>query len=351
MYTFDVDGYLTNSRLLVNNLNQYAPTEFVLLAADPLMMMKTNETITKEWDAIYVGAGGPMLYYKPKLYNMLKVASRYKLRLHGTGWDEVDSLKPFWQGTLPRDDLGNAYASARIVLASTIEAQSAYGMINNRIFEGLSSGSVVLSHYSNEIYELFGDIIILSNEDNDIPNLIDNILNDPSKQERLGRLSREIIINKHTWDHRAVQILDLFWNIRNQMQSYKEGSLDLSSSSSSSSLSSNIFNKRRNGKRSKLVWVVSDYLKYHLDYIMIIKRFVFQALAQNYDITIISEHDWVDKISNNNNTNNNSDNNNDDDSNIFINSFDIIMIIASPCDDLHMSMNSYKHRLVHGIIS
>ena len=326
--TFDVDGYLTNSYVLVDYLNQYAPTEFVLLAADPVIM-KANDTITKEWDAVYVGAGGIMLNYKPRLNNMLQIAKSYKLRLHGSDWDKVDSLKDYWQGPLPREELGNAYASARIVLASTIESQTTYGMINNRIFEGLSSGSVVLSHYSDELYNLFGDVILLSKDDNDISTMIEDILSNPIKQQELGKKSKDMILQRHTWDHRAIQILDLFWHLNTNSQS------NLMPSSSQ-----DIYKQKKlHANRAKLAWIVSDHVKFHLDYVIVIKHFLFQNLDQKYDITMISQSDWTDRMMSYN----------IDESDSFVSRFDVLMFFATPCDDLLSSMSSYTHRTVLGI--
>ena len=336
--TFNVDGYLTNSLILVDYLNQYAPTDYILLAADPIIM-KANDTITKIWDTIYVGAGGIMLQYKPRLYNMLHIAKEYKLRLHGSDWDKVDSLKDYWQGPLPRSELGNAYASARIVLASTIESQTVYGMINNRIFEGLSSGSVVLSHYSDELYDLFGDVILLSKDDSDIPILINDILSNPIKQQELGQRSKDIIIQKHTWDHRAIQILDLFWHLKATNQPPPPSSSSSLSSLSSSSSSSNN-QKKRHMNRAKLAWIVSDTVQYHLDYVIIIQPLLLQNLDHKYDITMIKQNQWIEMMT--------LYNNGDDK---YISTFDVLMFVGTPCDDLLSTMMSYKHRTVEGIVT
>ena len=80
--------------------------------------------------------------YKPIKYSM---SDRIVYR------QEVPALKEIWTGPLPRKELAAAYASADVVLASTIESQREMGMINNRIFEALSCGAVVISEPSPEI--------------------------------------------------------------------------------------------------------------------------------------------------------------------------------------------------------
>ena len=55
---------------------------------------------------------------------------------------------------LPRYDIANAYSSAHVVLASTIEAQRSVGMINNRVFEAMSCEALLLSDYSEALEDL-----------------------------------------------------------------------------------------------------------------------------------------------------------------------------------------------------
>jgi hypothetical protein len=201
-------------------------------------------------------------------------------------------------------------------------------MINNRIFEGLSSGSVVLSHYSDELYNLFGDIILFSKDDSDMPTLIDDILNNPQKRQEIGKKSKDIILQRHTWDHRAIQILDLFWHLNTNSQS-----------NNIPSSQDTYEQKKRYASRATLAWIVSDHLKAHLDYIIVIKHFLYQNLIQKYDITLISQSDWTDKIT--------SSNHHDNDN--FVSRFDVLLFFASPCDHLVSSMNSYTRRTVLGI--
>ena len=142
--SFAVDGIITNSVSLVEYFAHDFMTEYMMLAADPVIM-KPERNISREWGAVYVGAGGHMLQVKPELRELLLQALPYRLRLHGSNWENVPEFKEVSLGTLPQMELASAYSSAHTVLASTIQSQSIYGMVNNRIFEALSCGAVVIS--------------------------------------------------------------------------------------------------------------------------------------------------------------------------------------------------------------
>ena len=151
-----------------------------------------------------------MLRYKPQLLSYLMDAVPFGLRLHGSGWDDVsiqDSLPMLggaaacngdaqsqislscahiklgrdpmlvelldnaWQGTLAQDSIAEAYNSAEVVIAMTVETQASYGMINNRIFEALACGSIVISSPELAIMQEFGDSILYATDQVDVGEL------------------------------------------------------------------------------------------------------------------------------------------------------------------------------------
>lgn len=302
---FDVDGYFTNSRIIEKQLSIILPTQYILLAANP-DIMKPNMNITKKIGAIYVGAGGGMIKYKPKLLKTLQTAIPYGLRVYGSNWDEVPSMKDVWFGPLPKDELNIAYSSAHIIIASAIEEQTKYGMVNNRIFEALSCGSVVLSDYSEAVEELAGDVLLLAKDSYEVDNIMKSILSNPEIALDYGKRSREYIIQKHTWEHRSVEIMDFYWNIKDQ---FNINHLKIP--------------YRRN--KPKMAWIVSESLKNHLDYIFIIKKIASKIISKDFCVQYFSESDWKNKFEINN-----------DNNILFISQFDVITIVSTPFDNLDL---------------
>eukprot|EP01038_Epipyxis_sp_PR26KG_P010239 gene10239-13773_t len=187
MKYFDIDGLISNSQILLDQVsllpNYKIPKMMMLLAADT-DMMKPNNSIPRDWGAVYVGAGGNMLMYKPRLYETLVELIQFKLRLHGSSWKDVPILNKIQLGPLPQYEIANAYSSAYVVVGSTIEAQNNYEMINNRVFEALSCGTIFISEYSSGLMKLlnntdYSDIVIFIEDKKDflkekISNIISN---------------------------------------------------------------------------------------------------------------------------------------------------------------------------------
>eukprot|EP01042_Synura_sphagnicola_P001744 gene1744-2045_t len=183
-----------------------------MLASDH-QVMAPAESSSREIAAIYVGAGGKMLAHKPSLLPMLLAARPYGLALYGSYWDEVSELRDIWKGVLPQNDLAKAYSSAAVVLATTIFDQGAMGMINNRIFESLSCGAVVISDNWPVLQREFGDVLFLANTTEDVAAFIRYILDHPEEMEARRQRGRELVIRRHTWSHRVIDILNLFKHI------------------------------------------------------------------------------------------------------------------------------------------
>jgi hypothetical protein len=73
----DVDGYLSNSRHLVQEvLSKVAPAIYLPLAADMDSMAPVQTPAGRDLPVVYIGAGGGMVKAKPMLYKTLKVGSR-----------------------------------------------------------------------------------------------------------------------------------------------------------------------------------------------------------------------------------------------------------------------------------
>lgn len=288
---FDIDGILTNSRqLLLSPLFSSSAwarrISYMMLAADADRMAPLNKY--REYGAVYIGAGGNMLEYKPRLYNLLVDAIPYGLRLHGSNWEHVPVLKDVWKGPLPKDEIAEAYSSAHVVLASTIQSQEQYGMINNRIFEALSCGAVlIVSNFCPSIHEEFGDLILTVNTTHSLPNLLSGIISESVRADRLRREGRELILRKHTWDHRAVELIDFLHQLPssaayNQLSEgpYFDGSEYVNRGGC----------YRPNCPRALVV--ISDSLRDHSDVVNVILPSLSRSLHGNYRCEYITERDW-----------------------------------------------------------
>ena len=284
---FDFDAILTNSKTLSQHPTLYnwdvqKRIGFMMLAAD-VDIMTPNNSIPRDWGAVYIGAGGNMLEYKPKLYQLLVDSIPFKLRLHGSNWEHVPLLRDIWQGTLPVQDIANAYSSGEVVLASTIQAQEAFGMINNRIFEALSCGSIViLSNFCPAIYEEFGDIILYVNETHPISHHLKFIQGNKEYADNLRLKGREIILQSHSWTHRVVELIDFYEHINN-----------LDSASSSRHSSGRVGGCCLRPHCPNVTIIISERLRFHLDVIHVVAPGLHRVFCQDFHVHEQSEQEWL----------------------------------------------------------
>ena len=310
--SLDVDGYMTNSRPLREHLSEYAPTVFLMLAADE-EKMKPIESISKEYTGVYVGAGGPMLEYKPVLVSLLEETAPFGLYIYGSAWDMVPSVSTYWKGTLSKDDIAVAYAKAEIVIASTIESQAIHGMINNRIFEALSCGSVVISDYFEELAYEFRDVLMIVNETKQASKLIRSAMESPSFAMKLRLKGRQFILKKHTWSHRVIEILDFYGSIiqRRRFNGWTKSHV--------------------RSNTPKLAWIVSSNLLLHPDYQFGISSSLWY-FTKIFDVHHIDEYTWM---------TNSTDN-------AWLSSFDVIISVVILFDGLDKTFQKLPRLKVEG---
>eukprot|EP01031_Cornospumella_fuschlensis_P030096 gene30096-36351_t len=137
-----VDGIVTNSPYVLQLLSQLGrETRLLPLAADT-DFMRPLEGIKRDLPIVYVGAGGPMLSEKPGLRSMLQAAASVAaVHVWGQGWDKDDAawagLNISFHGVLAVVDMPLVYSRAVAILSAAIEQQERWGMVNNRVYEGM----------------------------------------------------------------------------------------------------------------------------------------------------------------------------------------------------------------------
>ena len=216
-----------------------------------------------------------MLEYKPALLEMVHSAIPFGLTLYGMGWDEMDeaTIQAANRGVLPRYEIAQAYSSAVVVLASTIEAQRVEGMINNRIFEAMACGALVLSDHSEALEEISEDTILFYRDGKDVAKWLQWTQDNPEEALKMGERSRQLILSKHSWAHRAVQVMGLVADIESRKTV-----------------------ERRCCDRPNcptMLWVVADRLKTHIDYSSVIVSHVYAGICRDYNITMFTEDEFV----------------------------------------------------------
>lgn len=152
-----------------------------------------------------------------------------------------------WEGIIPdnfikttyikNEDLRQYYSSAEIVLNDHWETMKKNGFINNRIFDAGCCESVVLSDYSDELNDVFGDLVPSYKNRHEFLTATKLLLSNRELRIQISKQLKERIIKEHTFVHRAGKIDEIIqdiWNakklntleiLQNQGAARKEGEI------------------------------------------------------------------------------------------------------------------------------
>ena len=244
----DVDAFITNSRLLLPELQALAPSAYFPLATDALGAMQPVPPAARsaggnggKYDnerhrIVFLGSNNAKT--KPHQHRILLEAAQVGgLAIYGHGWghrgDELtaadpvpEALRPFIRGILPRDDIAELYSSAGVVLSTTSVKQQRLGMINNRIFDALSCGATLISDWFPELEEEFGSLVFFDRgAPGDTTRLLKWLLDTPEgrhERQRRSILARETVLGLHTWSHRMGGMLDFILDQHHRRQQQQQ---------------------------------------------------------------------------------------------------------------------------------
>jgi GT2 family glycosyltransferase/spore maturation protein CgeB len=132
-----------------------------------------------------------------------------QVRVHGRGWEKVPAMLPYVKGELAHDELGAAYASAKLVLDDTQGPTKPYGALNARVFDALAAGTLALTDCEAGIRELFDEDYPVWSSAADLRAKIDDLLGDDERRSALAQRYRDVVLAAHTYAHRAGTLREL----------------------------------------------------------------------------------------------------------------------------------------------
>lgn len=128
-----------------------------------------------------------------------------KPSIYGTRWKSYIPSSLICGENISNDRLGKYYASARVVLNDHWESMREYGLLSNRLFDGLACSAVVVSDAVPSLASVFGDAVIQISSPEELSKaLLKTPKDQKAKSETVGHIVRE----KHSFDVRARIILD-----------------------------------------------------------------------------------------------------------------------------------------------
>ena len=145
---------------------------------------------------------------KRDLRDMLREAVPFG-PVYGKGWESDPEFAPYCKGVLPMEDLADVYRASGVVLGATMDAKRDAGMVNNRVFEVMATGTAFISDHFEALEAIFGDLVLYHKKRGDTAMHIQRALSQKGKRRpSLGR--------QYSWDDRVDSIIRFYAHIVRQ---------------------------------------------------------------------------------------------------------------------------------------
>ncbi len=214
-----VDGLMTNSRRAATVLSASRPTIWCPLGVDREWRPVAPQSRFRA-EAVYLGSGGRGNKNPATTHLYLDPAKRFDFAIWGSNWSRdywapVDGDDParndwhrYWRGPLPVGEEAALYASAGVALGFHEDGQREWGMWNNRVFEVLASGGLLISDEADGLAEELGDGLVFTAGGDQTAELIKRYRAAPDERRRIADLGRRLVMERYTYDHTAARMRD-----------------------------------------------------------------------------------------------------------------------------------------------
>ncbi len=140
-------------------------------------------------------------------FGMLDLNQSEDFAIYGKGWDREPSAQTHWRGVADYDLLPAIYSSAKIVLDDTASPTLPFGALNSRVFDALACGTLVVTDNQVGSAEVFDGQLPSFGTGEELRDLLDRYLGDSTERNALAQHLRDVVLARHTYEHRATEII------------------------------------------------------------------------------------------------------------------------------------------------
>ncbi|MGI8876195.1 MAG: CgeB family protein [Egibacteraceae bacterium] len=197
------DAVLVASRTYARRLEGQlsVPVHPLLQFTDPALFYPDSDPGAGH-DVAFVGNMRSVL--RPIVWDAIR--SGHAPALYGEGWRFV-APELAVAGHVEPHRVRKIYSSSKVVLNDHWEDMRRHGFVNNRVYDVLACGGFLLSDRLPELAEEFGDAVETYAGRRELAAKLDFYLLRGREREARGRRGREIVLERHTADHRAAKLL------------------------------------------------------------------------------------------------------------------------------------------------
>ena len=177
-----------------------------LQATDP-EHFRTYPIERKMFDLLFVGnnTGTDRLSMRQVIADLLPTPHR--LAVWGKGWKGKLPQGVLQGEFMPWEELPKAYNLARIVLNDHQSEMREHGFINNRTFDAIASGAIVVSDAVNGMEQLLS--VYTYRDRKSLHRLVDRILKNPRESKRRFNDLKKIVLREFTFEKRVQELTGL----------------------------------------------------------------------------------------------------------------------------------------------
>lgn len=129
--------------------------------------------------------------------------------IYGGGWRQLVDPSLIAADHVANEDLPAVYASAGVVLNDHWETMRVAGFVSNRVFDVLACGTPIISDHLPDLKDLFGDCVPTAADAAELSRLVAADLDDPRGARDRAARGRTIVLEAHTFAHRASELIAL----------------------------------------------------------------------------------------------------------------------------------------------
>lgn len=205
------NGIATNSESCYNFLrkNKIKTKKIDLCVSSDIINAKINKQIFNNY-CVYLGK------YPHKSSEQMALifqeAAKYNLGLWGHGW-ENSIYKKYYKGILEVNEIGSLYKSTEVSFLLTEQKQKESGMINNRVYEVIGSGSIPISEpYKYLENSELGEFINFVNSKEEVQEILIKAKKDNAMKEKSYR-GQKFVLSKHNYKIRAKEFIQFYYSL------------------------------------------------------------------------------------------------------------------------------------------
>ncbi len=138
-----------------------------------------------------------------------KSLPKYKFNLYGKNWEQVDKLQEYSRGFVEYEDMPKIYGNTKLLIDDANRVTKPWGSVNSRVFDAIMSGVLVITNGKLGSKDVFDNKLPYYETKDELNSLISEYLGNDSKRKNKIEELKKIVLENHTYKHRAESIRSL----------------------------------------------------------------------------------------------------------------------------------------------